>query len=185
MDADNVVGDAVRATDVDNAGYRVLRLTLNGTLRQFSVRPDLPLLDLLREEAGLTGAKRGCEMGNCGACTVSLDGKSVYSCLVLASECHGREVGTVEGLANGDTLHPLQQAFIDKDAYQCGYCTPGQLMSLSCLFADDASPDEQSIVNAVSGNLCRCGAYRHIREAALQVADDSQRVVSNDASERE
>lgn len=151
----------------------IVEITLNGIPQKFSVAANAVLLDLLREQARLTGAKRGCEMGNCGACTVSLDGMSVYSCLTLASECNGRTVTTVEGLAKGAELHPLQQAFIDKDAFQCGYCTPGQLMSLSCLFESDSSPDEEAIVHATSGNLCRCGAYRHIRDAALQVSNAS------------
>jgi len=162
--------DAERSHASPPAAQRVIELELNGVAQRFPVSPTTVLLDLLREQAELTGAKRGCEMGNCGACTISLDGKSAYSCLVLASECDGRKVDTVEGLATGDQLHPLQQAFIDKDAFQCGYCTPGQLMSLSCLFEKNKSPDENAIVQATSGNLCRCGAYRHIRDAALQVA---------------
>ncbi len=154
-----------------DSSQKSITITLNGVQQDFSVASSTLLLDLLREQARLTGAKRGCEMGNCGACTISLDGKSAYSCLVLASECDGRDVTTVEGLAEGDKLHPLQQAFIDKDAFQCGYCTPGQLMSLACLMETNETPDEDTIVKATSGNLCRCGAYRHIRDAALQVAD--------------
>lgn len=150
---------------------RMVDITLNGVHQRFAVAANTVLLDLLREQARLTGAKRGCEMGNCGACTISLDGDSAYSCLILATECDGHEVVTVEGLAKGNELHPLQQAFIDKDAFQCGYCTPGQLMSLSCLMESDSNPDEEAIVRATSGNLCRCGAYRHIRDAALQVAN--------------
>lgn len=154
-----------------NSSQKSITINLNGVQQNFAVASNTLLLDLLREQARLTGAKRGCEMGNCGACTISLDGKSAYSCLVLASECDGREVTTVEGLANGDQLHPLQQAFIDKDAFQCGYCTPGQLMSLACLMETNKTPDEDTIVKVTSGNLCRCGAYRHIRDAALQVAN--------------
>ena len=160
-----------RSCSTLGSGQRSITIKLNGIRQDFSVASSTLLLDLLREQARLTGAKRGCEMGNCGACTISLDGKSAYSCLVLASECDGRDVTTVEGLADGDKLHPLQQAFIDKDAFQCGYCTPGQLMSLACLMETNKTPDEDTIVKATSGNLCRCGAYRHIRDAALQVAN--------------
>lgn len=180
MEAENSAGRRADETRSTDSAYRTIMFRLNGTEQRFSTRPNTPMLDLLREQAGLTGAKRGCEMGNCGACTISLDGESVYSCLLLASECHGRDVRTVEGLADEDDLHPLQQAFIDCDAFQCGYCTPGQLMSLSCLFDKDPCPDEDAVVEATSGNLCRCGAYRHIRDAAMQVAGDNAEPVDGD-----
>jgi len=127
--------------------------------------PRRTLLDALRHNLGLTGAKKACDRGNCGACTVQLDGRAVYSCLVLAVDCAGREVTTIEGLANGE-LHPLQRAFIEADAFQCGYCTPGQIMSLKALFDRTAQPSDEEIERALSGNLCRCGAYQHIVKAA-------------------
>jgi len=129
--------------------------------------PRRTLLDALRHNLGLTGAKKACDRGNCGACTVQLDGRAVYSCLVLAVDCAGREVTTIEGLANGEReLHPLQRAFIEADAFQCGYCTPGQIMSLKALFDRTAQPSDEEIERALSGNLCRCGAYQHIVKAA-------------------
>ena len=129
--------------------------------------PRRTLLDALRHNLGLTGAKKACDRGNCGACTVQLDGRAVYSCLVLAVDCAGREVTTIEGLANGEPeLHPLQRAFIEADAFQCGYCTPGQIMSLKALFDRTAQPSDEEIERALSGNLCRCGAYQHIVKAA-------------------
>lgn len=134
------------------------------------VEPRRTLLDALRVDCGLTGTKKCCDMGNCGACTVVVNGEAVYSCLMLASECEGAEVSTVEGLASGDQLHPLQQAFMDEDAFQCGYCTAGQLMSLKALFDTTPDADEEAIRLAVAGNLCRCGAYRHILAAAASVS---------------
>lgn len=130
-----------------------------------AVEPRRVLLDALRHDLGLTGTKKVCEMGDCGACTVLLDGEAVYSCLVLGVECEGREIVTIEGLGKGNSLDPIQEAFIEADAYQCGFCTPGQIMSLKALFDETASPDERQILRAVSGNLCRCGAYRNILEA--------------------
>lgn len=134
------------------------------------VEPRRTLLDALRVDCGLTGTKKCCDMGNCGACTVIVNGEAVYSCLMLASECDGAEVSTVEGLASAEKLHPLQQAFIDEDAFQCGFCTAGQLMSLKALFDVTPDADEEAIRLAVAGNLCRCGAYRHILAAAASVS---------------
>ena len=149
---------------------RVIALRVNGTQRSLDAEPRRTLLDALRHNLGLTGAKKACDMGNCGACTVQLDGRAVYSCLVLAVDCAGREVTTIEGLANGE-LHPLQRAFIEADAFQCGYCTPGQIMSLKALFDRTPQPSDEEIERALSGNLCRCGAYQHIVEAARRVRD--------------
>jgi aerobic-type carbon monoxide dehydrogenase small subunit (CoxS/CutS family) len=148
----------------------VIALRVNGTQRSLDAEPRRTLLDALRHNLGLTGAKKACDMGNCGACTVQLDGRAVYSCLVLAVDCAGREVTTIEGLANGE-LHPLQRAFIEADAFQCGYCTPGQIMSLKALFDRTPQPSDEEIERALSGNLCRCGAYQHIVEAARRVRD--------------
>lgn len=152
---------------------RAITLNVNDVRRKVDVEPRHVLLDLLRENLKLTGTKKVCEMGNCGACTVLLDGEPVYSCLVLAVECAGREVATIEGLGTEDALDPLQQAFIDADALQCGYCTPGQLMSLKALFKRSQTPTADQIRRAVSGNLCRCGAYENIVRAAQMVAADN------------
>jgi carbon-monoxide dehydrogenase small subunit len=131
------------------------------------------LLDVLREDLGLTGTKRGCEIGECGACTVLLDGAAVNACLVLAVQTEGRRVTTVEGLAPGETLTPLQEAFLDHDAVHCGFCTPGILMSATALLDHHSSPTEREIRAAVSGNLCRCSGYVQIVEA---IADAAARV---------
>ena len=155
--------------DADKPTYLVT-LNVNGQPHTVAVEPRRVLLDTLRDDLGLTGTKKVCAMGNCGACTVLLDGEAVYSCLVLGVECEGREVRTIEGLAEGDDLDPLQEAFIEADAYQCGFCTSGQIMSLKALFDETASPGEAQILRAVSGNLCRCGAYRNILEAGKLAA---------------
>jgi xanthine dehydrogenase YagT iron-sulfur-binding subunit len=146
------------------------RIRVNGTPHAIEVEPRRTLLDALRTNLGLTGAKKACDMGNCGACTVQLDGEAVYSCLVLAVDCADREVTTIEGMGNGE-LHPLQRAFIDADAFQCGFCTPGQLMSLKALFDHTPHPSDEEIERALSGNLCRCGAYQHIAKAARLARD--------------
>jgi xanthine dehydrogenase YagT iron-sulfur-binding subunit len=141
-------------------------LTVNGRCVDTLPAPHRTLLDLLREDLGLTGAKQGCDMGNCGACTVLVDGRAVYACLRLAIDCRGSVVDTIEGLAPEGELHPIQRAFIEADAFQCGFCTPGQVMSLKGLLNRTAHPDDAAIVEALSGNLCRCGAYRHLLRAA-------------------
>jgi xanthine dehydrogenase YagT iron-sulfur-binding subunit len=129
----------------------------------------LTLLDLLRERLGLTGAKRGCDRGQCGACTVLVDGRRVNSCLALAAALDGTEIVTIEGLANGDALHPVQAAFIAHDGFQCGYCTPGQIMSAVGLIAEGhAGDDPERIRELMSGNICRCAAYQGITEAVLE-----------------
>lgn len=145
-------------------------LDVNGRRVPLSVEPRRTLLDALRHDCQLSGCKKGCDMGNCGACTVVLEGKAVYACLVLAVECDGMAVETVEGLARDGDLHPLQQAFIDHDAFQCGYCTGGQLMSLKALFDREPAPRLDTIRAALAGNLCRCGAYNHILLAAQALA---------------
>ncbi|MDG9712186.1 (2Fe-2S)-binding protein [Streptomyces sp. DH10] len=145
-------------------------LTVNGTRRTVTVDNRTSLLDLLREHLGLTGSKKGCNAGACGACTVLVDGHRVNSCLTLAVRLEGAEVTTVEGLAEGDRLHPLQQAFIDEDAFQCGYCTPGQIVSgVGCIQeGHTGSPEE--IREWMSGNICRCGCYVKIVRAVEQTA---------------
>ncbi len=146
-----------------------IRLRINGQDREFAVGAWVTLLDLLRERAGLTGTKKGCDHGQCGACTVLLDGKRINSCLTLAVMHNGHELTTVEGLAQGEELHPLQQAFIDCDAFQCGYCTPGQLCSAAGLIEEGQAHSVDDVRELMSGNLCRCGAYPRITRAVMQV----------------
>jgi len=145
-------------------------LQINGAEQVLELEPRRTLLDVLRVELGLTGAKRSCDMGNCGACTVLVDGHASYSCLLLAVDCPGRAITTIEGLAPQGALHRVQQAFVEADALQCGYCTPGQIMSLCGLLNENPAPTEDEIVRAVSGNLCRCGAYRNIVRAGRLAA---------------
>src|SRR5919198_6245914 len=151
----------------------MIRLRVNGEPRELKAEPRRTLLETLRLDLGLTGAKEACGMGNCGACTVHLDGEAVYSCLVLAVDCAGRAVTTIEGLAGGGKLHKLQEAFIAADAFQCGFCTPGQLMALAALYNRVPRPTDAQIMRALSGNLCRCGAYQHIVRAARLARDQS------------
>ncbi|MBC2905542.1 (2Fe-2S)-binding protein [Streptomyces cupreus] len=160
--ADPAAAETVRSGQVS--------LTVNGTRRTVTVDNRTSLLDLLREEFGLTGSKKGCNAGACGACTVLVDGRRVNSCLTLAVRLEGTEVTTIEGLADGDQLHPLQQAFIDEDAFQCGYCTPGQILSgIGCIQeGHTGSPEE--IREWMSGNICRCGCYVKIVRAVEQTA---------------
>src|SRR3954451_14337934 len=146
-----------------------LVLRVNGTERRLTLDPRTTLLDALREHLHLTGSKKGCGLGQCGACTVLLDGQRVKSCLSLAALVEGREVTTIEGLAHGDELHPLQAAFIERDAFQCGYCTPGQIMAGVACIAEGHAGSAREIRDWMSGNLCRCGAYDHI-VAAIQDA---------------
>ncbi len=147
-----------------------VRLTVNDELHEISVEPRRTLLDALRKDLGLTGTKKGCDEGTCGSCTVLFDGKPVYSCLTLAIECEGHEIETIESLAKKGQLHPIQQAFIEQDALQCGFCTPGQILSIKALLDINPNPTPDDVKRAVSGNLCRCGAYPKIVQAALQAA---------------
>ncbi len=150
-------------------GVSEMRLKVNGSIRTIQAEPRVTLLDALRERLDLTGTKKGCDHGQCGACTVLVDGRRVNSCLTLAVMAQGKEITTVEGLAKGEDLHPLQQAFIDHDGFQCGYCTPGQLMSgVACLTEGHAKTDD-SVREWMSGNLCRCGAYPNIVAAIREV----------------
>ena len=147
-----------------------LRLRVNGVLRELWLDPRVTLLDALRERLGLTGTKKGCDQGACGACTVLLDGKRVLSCLTLAAQCDGRDVTTIEGLASDGQLHPVQEAFVRHDGFQCGYCTPGQIMSAIALLAEGRAGSDEEIREFMSGNLCRCGAYPNIVAAIRAVA---------------
>jgi len=150
------------------AGHSIA-LTLNGQTRQVDVQPWTTLLDLLREQLDLVGTKKGCDHGQCGACTVLRDGKRINACLTLAIMCDGAELTTIEGLASGDTLHPMQQAFIKHDAFQCGYCTPGQICSAVGLANEGRASTDDEVKELMSGNLCRCGAYSNIRAAVVEV----------------
>ena len=147
-----------------------LDFTVNGEAVSLAVFPNRTLLEILREELSLTGAKEGCGEGACGTCTVLLDGKPVRGCLTLAVEAAGCEITTVEGLASGETLDPLQEAFIEHGSVQCGFCTPGMLMSAKGLLLDDPRPDEKKIRKALSGNICRCTGYAKIVEAVADVS---------------
>ncbi len=147
-----------------------MQLTVNGEQHELSVAGHDTLLTALRGHLQLTGTKLGCARGECGACSVLIDGHLAYACLTLAAACGDRRITTVEGLAPPGTLHPLQRAFIDADALQCGFCTPGQLVAAAALLAEVPDPSEDDIVAAMSGNLCRCGTYPKIRRAVLNAA---------------
>lgn len=146
-----------------------LTITINGVRRSLSVDPWVTLLDLLREQLELTGTKKGCDQGQCGACTVLVDGRRMNACLILAVSKDGTEVTTIEGLAHGGELHPLQAAFVERDAFQCGYCTPGQICSAAGLIAEGHTHSRAEIREQMSGNICRCGAYTNIADAIEDV----------------
>lgn len=146
---------------------------MNGRECDIDVAPGVSLLRALRDELHLSGAKAGCERGECGACTVLLDGENVYSCLTLARSCEGRRVTTIEGIGTGAELHPMQRAFIAHDAVQCGFCTPGQILAAIALLERDPRPSRERILHAMSGNLCRCGTYPKIIRAIEAVAGDA------------
>ncbi|OGF52663.1 MAG: hypothetical protein A2Z21_10180 [Candidatus Fraserbacteria bacterium RBG_16_55_9] len=152
-------------------GKTPVSLKVNHGLHTIFVEPRRTLLDALRKDLGLIGTKKGCDEGTCGSCTVLFDGKPVYACLMLAIECEGHEIETIEGLSQGDQIHPIQQAFIEHDAFQCGFCTPGQILSVKALLDANPSPSADDVKRAVSGNLCRCGAYPKIVQAALKAAE--------------
>jgi len=151
---------------------KIVSLTVNGVLHEVAVEPRRTLLELLRDDLGLTGTKKGCGIGDCGTCTVLLDGVATFSCLTLAIQADGRNVETVEGLAENGKPNRLQQAFIDHGAIQCGYCTPGMLMTSTELLRRNPHPDEGEIRKAISGNLCRCTGYQKIVEAIQAAAGE-------------
>jgi xanthine dehydrogenase YagT iron-sulfur-binding subunit len=165
-----------------------ISLTVNGAARRLELDdPRVTLLDLLRERLDLTGTKKGCDRGQCGACTVHVDGRRINSCLALAVSCDGAQILTIEGLARGDALHPVQAAFIAHDGFQCGFCTPGQIMSAVGLIQEgQAGDDPERIREGMSGNLCRCGAYAGITEAVIdaqrELAELERRQVAGTAS---
>jgi xanthine dehydrogenase YagT iron-sulfur-binding subunit len=157
-----------------NNGHEIVMLQVNGGAHAVVAEPRLTLLDALRDELNLTGTKKVCDMGNCGACTVLVDGTAVYSCLTLAIDCDGRAITTIEGLERDGELDPVQRAFLQADGFQCGFCTPGQIMSVRGLLNAIPEPSEAEIRRAVTGNLCRCGAYLNIVKAG-QLAVELQR----------
>ncbi|KJK46719.1 hypothetical protein UK23_22555 [Lentzea aerocolonigenes] len=150
------------------AGLVEVAFKVNGERRKLSIDPRVTLLDALRERLQLTGTKKGCDRGQCGACTVHVDDRRVLSCLTLAATLQGKEVTTIEGIADGDELHPVQRAFIDHDGFQCGFCTSGQIMSAVKIVEEPAVRTDDQIREAMSGNICRCGAYPNILEAIKQ-----------------
>ena len=163
-----VVAAAEKELDEKAAGFfekKTLEIEVNGTLHKLSVEPRVSLLDLLREQLNLTGTKKGCDWGQCGACTVHIDGKRALSCLSLAVMQQGKKITTIEGLSTGDDLHPMQEAFIRHDGFQCGYCTPGQIMSAVACVREGHADSEAEIRDYMSGNICRCGAYPNIVKA--------------------
>jgi len=145
-------------------------------LHKLSVEPRVTLLDLLREQLHLTGSKKGCDYGQCGACTVHVNGKRVLSCLSLAAMQEGKKITTIEGLANGDALHPMQEAFIKHDGFQCGYCTPGQIMSAVACVREGHAENEEDIRQYMSGNICRCGAYPNIVDAIVEAKKGGSKI---------
>jgi carbon-monoxide dehydrogenase small subunit len=147
-----------------------LQLTVNGQLRQVFVEPFYSLLDALRDGLHMTGAKKGCDEGDCGACTVILNGKPVTSCMVLALSAHDAEVTTIEGLESRNELHPVQQAFVDHGGLQCGFCTPGLVMAATALLEENPAPTEEEVKIAIGGNLCRCTGYSKVVEAIMAAA---------------
>jgi xanthine dehydrogenase YagT iron-sulfur-binding subunit len=155
-------------------------LSINGNEHEVRLEPRVSLLDALREHLGLTGSKKGCDQGTCGACTVWVDGRRVLACLTLAVACEGHEVTTIEGLSPDGTLHPVQAAFVDRDAFQCGYCTPGQIMSAVALLEEGHAGDDAEIAEWMSGNICRCAAYPNIRAAIRDVRDGVRGDVADD-----
>jgi carbon-monoxide dehydrogenase small subunit len=148
-----------------------IRLTVNGEVYELEVEPKKKLIEIIRDDLGLTGTKKGCGKGDCGACSVLLDGRLVNSCLVLAVDANGKNVLTIEGLADGQNLHPIQKAFIEHGAIQCGFCTPGMILSAKALLDENPKPTEEEVRHGIGGNLCRCTGYSKIVEAILAAAD--------------
>ncbi|MGB8191273.1 MAG: 2Fe-2S iron-sulfur cluster-binding protein [Chitinophagaceae bacterium] len=153
-----------------------VQLDVNGIQHSLTIEPRVTLLDLLREQLGLTGTKKGCDHGQCGACTVHVDGRRINSCLTFAVMQQGKKITTIEGLAKGDDLHPMQEAFIKYDGFQCGYCTPGQIMSAIACIREGHANTEDEIREYMSGNICRCGAYSNIVDAINDVKKGGQKL---------
>ena len=155
--------------------HHTVTLSVNGQEVALTVAPNQTLLDVLREELSLIGTKKGCDEGTCGACTVIMDGRPVLSCMVLAVRCGGKSIETIEGLAKNGALHPLQEAAIDKNAVQCGFCTPGWLLSAKVLLENQPHPSREDVRVAIAGNLCRCTGYTKIEDAILAAADPEKK----------
>ena len=169
--------DRLRASPV------AVSLHVNGSEHALVLEPRRTLLDALRNDLRLTGTKKVCDMGDCGACTVLVDGRAMYACLLLAVDCTGRQITTIEGLSHNGDLDPLQQAFVEADAFQCGFCTSGQIMSLRALLNANPTPSDDQIMRAVSGNLCRCGAYVNILRAGRMAAGrEAEQAEATDAN---
>ena len=169
LQGQNSKEDAVATAGPNIAGAVPITLRINGTDRRLRVDPRTTLLDCLRETVALTGTKKGCDHGQCGACTVHVNGRRVNSCLSLALMHDREEITTIEGLGAPDALHPMQAAFVARDGYQCGYCTSGQIMSAVALLREPCGPDDAAVKELMSGNICRCGAYANIVAAIQQV----------------
>ncbi len=152
-----------------------IRITVNGKLYELSVRPHATLLEVIREDLGLTGTKEGCGVGECGACTVIMNGKTVNACLVLAPEADGKEITTIEGLAEGDKLDPVQEAFFEIGGLQCGFCTPGMIMSTKALLAEKPEPTDHEIRKGLEGNFCRCTGYTKIFDSVKEASRKAKR----------
>ena len=174
--AAGVAGAGVAELDAQTAGARVIgpgevpiQLMVNGKRVNLTIEPRVTLLNALRNRADLTGNKRGCDRGVCGACTMIIDGRTAYSCSTLAIEAQGKQIRTVDGLANGATLHPVQQAFCDRDALMCGFCTPGFVMATVALLEKHPNPTPAQVKKGLDGNICRCGTFTRIMEAATSV----------------
>ncbi|HOJ60548.1 MAG TPA: (2Fe-2S)-binding protein [bacterium] len=157
---------ASSGSEVLGPGPVPVRLQINGVEHSLKVEPRETLLEVMRNRLDITGPKLVCDMGSCGACTVHVDGKPAYSCMLLAIQVQGKKITTVEGLAQGDQLHPVQQAFVDTDAMQCGFCTPGFVMSMAAVFAHNPKASLEEVKQGIAGNICRCGTYSQIFEAA-------------------
>ncbi|NMG10444.1 (2Fe-2S)-binding protein [Brasilonema sp. UFV-L1] len=166
--------DSPSPSSVPSVNTIPVTLHINGTEYNLQIDPCVTLLDVLREYTGLTGTKKGCDHGQCGACTILVDGYRINSCLTLAVSYDGEQITTIEGLAEGEDLHPVQEAFLDHDAFQCGYCTPGQIMSAVGLLLEGHAKTDADIREQMSGNICRCGAYANIFAAVRQVCDNEQ-----------
>jgi len=153
---------------------KTIHLHVNGDPCELSVAPNQTLLDVLREELSLSGTKKGCDSGACGACTVIMDGEPILGCLTLAIRCHNKKITTIEGLSQNGKLHPLQESAIKHNAVQCGYCTPGWILSAKALLDNDPNPTRENIRHAIAGNLCRCTGYKKIEESIIAAADQNK-----------
>jgi xanthine dehydrogenase YagT iron-sulfur-binding subunit len=171
--ADDASPTPAHGGDRQSPDTLAITLRVNNESLKLTVDPRTSLLDALREQAGLTGTKKGCDRGACGACTVHIDGRRVVSCLTLAARCEGKQITTIEGLARADRLHPVQAAFMEHDGLQCGYCTPGQIMSAVALIKEGHAGGDNEIREWMSGNICRCGAYPNIVAAVRQAAGEA------------